>query len=852
MRLTIERIRTMVLAAGILLVAALGVFLVIDRWRVPFNRRDIPKRLGMNIQQEANGVTYTQARGGHTLFKIHASRVIQLRNNQARLHDVQIELYGADGTTVDHISGNEFDYDQKTGTATASGPVKIAIMRPRSARGTGAKSAEAARPAVRGDGVGAPAGRDEIQVETSGVVFRQKTGVLTTTQRVNFSTAEGSGSAMGATYDSQNGFLVLNGDVELTTQRSKSLAQLHAAHAEFERDTQICSLRAATADYRGGQATAAQATILFRDDGSMATVDATGGLAIDTATGGHVAAPTGSMRFDAKNKPQQGKLEGGVILHSVRDAGVMDGKAPSADLRFGSQGELRHVHLERGVEMQSESEASPGSGAQAGSARVMRTWRSPVADVDFRDVGHGQVEPATMRGTGGVVVTSETTLAGAPPAPSRLAADEMMGEFGPAAALTGLTGSGHASIEDTTQSGDRQTVTGDRLEAYFIARAAAAASETGLAAPAAVGRQESAAPAERSATTSGMPGEVQSAVLEGHVVIVDRPATKPGAQAQPPLRATAGRADYEGGGQRVRLTVNPRVEDGGMELTAERVAVSRSTGEAFAYGNVKATWMSGAPGTESAPPGSAGEQTMGFGGKGPSHLIAAEAQFNQATGEAIFRGHARLWQQDNSVAAPVIIIDRQKQTLVARSSNSAEPVHAVLVSAPAPQAKNPSRGESAVRAAETSERPSVIRVRSGELRYSGMEHRVVMRGGSLGTVTADSAGVQSVSNQVVLILQSGAAPLTAGSAAPSQVERMTASGHVVLTSQDRRGTGEELAYASGTGDYVLTGTPASPPRMTDAQRGSVTGAALIFHSRDDSVSIEGRGHETTTETTAPK
>jgi lipopolysaccharide export system protein LptA len=40
--------------------------------------------------------------------------------------------------------------------------------------------------------------------------------------------------------------------------------------------------------------------------------------------------------------------------------------------------------------------------------------------------------------------------------------------------------------------------------------------------------------------------------------------------------------------------------------------------------------------------------------------------------------------------------------------------------------------------------------------------------------------------------------------------------------------------------------------MTDPQRGTVTGAALIFHSRDDSVSIEGGGQKTTTDTTAPK
>ena len=50
-----------------------------------------------------------------------------------------------------------------------------------------------------------------------------------------------------------------------------------------------------------------------------------------------------------------------------------------------------------------------------------------------------------------------------------------------------------------------------------------------------------------------------------------------------------------------------------------------------------------------------------------------------------------------------------------------------------------------------------------------------------------------------------------------------------------------MVYTGETGEYVLTGTAAAPPRMTDPVRGSVTGEALIFHSRDDSVSIEGGG-----------
>ncbi len=131
MRLTIERMRTLVLAAGALLVVALIAFLAVARWKTHFILREIPKRLGANIQQEANGVTYTQSHGGHTLFKIHASKVVQLKQGgRALLHDVQIELYGEDGARVDRISGDEFEYDQKNGTAKAAGPVEITLMRP--------------------------------------------------------------------------------------------------------------------------------------------------------------------------------------------------------------------------------------------------------------------------------------------------------------------------------------------------------------------------------------------------------------------------------------------------------------------------------------------------------------------------------------------------------------------------------------------------------------------------------------------------------------------------------------------------------------------------------------------------
>ena len=131
MRFTIEWIRTVVLSAGVLLVVVLGVFLTIGHWRSPFSRRDLPKKLGIDIQQEANGFTQAGFHAGHATFRITASKVEQLKNDRYRLHSVKIEMYDPKGGGSDRIEGSEFEYDQQTGLAKAAGQVEITLIRPR-------------------------------------------------------------------------------------------------------------------------------------------------------------------------------------------------------------------------------------------------------------------------------------------------------------------------------------------------------------------------------------------------------------------------------------------------------------------------------------------------------------------------------------------------------------------------------------------------------------------------------------------------------------------------------------------------------------------------------------------------
>lgn len=869
MRFTIERLRTLTLAAGVLLVGSLIVVLGVGNWKRHLTIREVLKPLGANVQEEANGWVFSHALGAHSQYKIHASKLIQLtqqKGGHVLLHDVTIDLYGEDGSRVDRIEGKEFEYDMKSSTVTAAGAVEISLMKPGTAPSVAPKATPSQAVGDKAKGkLTAAAGNaeaGEIHVKTSGLTFNQKTGVATTSQHVDFSMAQGSGSSMGATYDSQQGHLVLGQAVVLNTERNGEMVQIRAQHGEFEREADLCHLQHATAEYRGGEATATTAKILFREDGSAVRLDATDGFTLSTATGGHLAAPTGSMDFNEHNQPRHGHLAGGVTMDSEskneNKSRRVHGTSPMADLEFTPQGVLRHAHLERGVEMHSEEITEPSANAKDGALRVSRTWHSPWADVEFRDAGKGQAEPASIHGAGGVVINGESQHGSEAPEPSRLAADEVTGEFGPNSQLSVMTGVGHASLEETTAMGTVQSSTGDRLEAHFAT--AQAGSENGAKGGAKSGQ--------------GGAAQIQSAVLDGHVVLIQQAAAKPGVEAAAPMRATGGRADYDGEGEWLHLTLSPRVEDGGLQLTADKIDVSHESGDAFAHGNVKATWTNSGTGQAgTVRPGAgaggqaagqaAGQGSLTLGGSGPAHVISTEAQLSHTTGEATFRGHARLWQQGNSVTAPVIVLNHERQTLAARSADPADPVRVVLVSAAGPRSGSGSRsgggtasakaegGDSGRNPAAKPATPSVIRVHGGDLRYSDAERKAVMHGGELHTVVAETATATSNSDTAELTL------LPAGNHAgkdggQGQVDTLTAIGHVAVTSEGRRGTGEKLVYTSETGEYVLTGTSAAPPRMVDPARGSVTGEALVFHSFDDSVSVESGGRKTMTETTAPK
>ncbi|MDE3199434.1 MAG: hypothetical protein KGN79_00830, partial [Acidobacteriota bacterium] len=651
MRLTIERLRTLVLGAGVLLVVALIALLAIGKWRNPFSKRDLPKRLGINIQQEANGITYSQSRGGRTLFRIHASKVVDLKEGKALLHDVSIELFGANGNRVDRIEGSEFEYDQKSGIARAAGEVEITLTHAgqtmalpqgknshsEAGHGASSKLSVAERNAVRG----------EIHVKTSGLTFDQKSGIASTSQQLEFSLNQGRGSAIGASFNSQQGLLVMDHAVDLRFVRGADPIHVTAQHAEYNQDDQLVRLAGTSADFRGGEAKAQLAVIQLRPDGSAKELNASGGFTMNTPNGDSLSSPKGTMQFDSRNRPQSGRFEDGVQFASLQKGRVLHGTSPLMLLSFNKGGILTSAHLERGVDMHSEETTSGRNAVQ-----VRRDWKSPVVDLMFRDAGQGHLELASMHGAGGVTVNGVTER-GNTTSPSHFAADQVTAAFGASSSLKSLVGLGNATMEQTATDGAHQSTSGDRIEAFF-------------------------APAGSHVTPHNA-SQIQSAKVEGHVVIVQTPEQGTKA-AQTPLRATANRADYEGSGQELHLTGSPRIENSGLELSANRIDLSQASGIASAQGDVKATWQRGAL-TVGVPykSNTTINGNVAYGGESPAHAVADKVDLDQREGIATLYGNARLWQGADSVSAPLIVLNRQKQTLDAQTSSASSPVRVVLL-----------------------------------------------------------------------------------------------------------------------------------------------------------------------------
>ncbi len=838
MGVTPARLRTWIAVIAGLLVAAIAGFFVYGRWQGRRFGHDLPSGLGTSIQQSTQGFTHSESRAGHTIYSLHASKAVQFKSDgHLELHDVSITLYSAQGAPSNRIYGSNFDWDPVNGIARAMGEVQIDLQ---GSAGSGAPTGKA--PLDEGEG------KSTVHVKTSGLVFNKKTGLASTTEKIEFRLAAAAGSATGASFDSQTGIMILAADVAFNSSVDGNPLAVRAHHAQFDRSSRLLYLLQDVTEYADSQSSSDQATVSFRSDGSAYQIEAQGNVILTGSDGQQINTRKAHLDLGPKSELEQAVLDGGLLYVANNAARLLHGSASSGTLLFGPQPTtIKHAQLRDAVSVVDEEKLPPVAGASGKSKQnppesTTRQVGASKVDIDFAPGPDRRPMAEHILAVGGARLNVHTIYSKTPPEDTTVQGDQLFATLADGEVLSSLRGTGHTSLVLVSPNGVKQSSTGDNLLLTFApphlapskpdTRAAKGKAYTPTAQPAA---------------------QLQSAVQVGNVTLNQETPAKPADSAGQPggavpavTTAVAQRAAYDAASQVVQLSGDPRIRDANGELSAGTIEVERATGNANAIAGVKATYRQ-----------SSGQQpNVVFAGPGPVHVVADHAHLDRATDLTTFYGKpgepARLWQGSDSVSAPVLEFSRVRATLAAHGpGGDAAAVNAVFTSSPSSAKGTP---PTPARIAQT----SVVRLESRTLFYAEAEHKAVFSGA---VVAQTSSGVLRSSSMDVYF-SPAPGQSTHGPTAPSpgkipeqpgsQVSKIVARGAVELQQPGRKGTGEDLTYTAQDGKFVLTGTSAAPPRLTDQVRGTVTGTALIFNDRDDSVVVSGGASKAVTQTRVAK
>ncbi len=468
-----------------------------------------------------------------------------------------------------------------------------------------------------------------------------------------------------------------------------------------------------------------------------------------------------------------------------------------------------------------------------------RELSAEVVELALMTDSAGRTQLRDTKATGEARLKVVNAVAKGGTASSALGGDVLTGHFvriGSLDHLSEVHGDGHVSLRQVKATGAVSTSSGDSLIAHFRPVVAGVGQGAGGSGKSQQGSLK------KSDGFSGQGGdEIADATEQGHVVMTELPVRKPGdATAPAEERATAQSAVYDGGLQKTTLTGGVEVNDGTSVLWADRVVTEQESGDATAEGSVKASY---------GQPGSADE---------PAHVLAARAELKHDSQIATFHGvegrPARLWQGASQVDAPVIQFDQRQRRLLAHGEGQGTPmaVHTVLVSAGRPGSGGKVDAAKPVSGVRTSAggsgKTNVVRVVSRDLVYSDEARKADFTGG----VEVESGdGIMRAQQAVVYLqpAQKGSSGVKTSAVPPAggvglmggNVERIVATGHIEMEQPGRRATGEQVVYTASDGYFVLTGSAAVLPKVVDAQRGTVTGTSLRFHSGDDNVVVSNRG-----------
>ena len=822
----VSRLRRWFALIAILMIATVAGMYFYAQWSVRKAIHTIPAKLGLDIQQTAEGFSISKSIEGRTQFTVSASKAVQFKaGGLADLHNVKIVIYGKDASRFDRVMGDDFEYDPVSGNITAKGRVLIDLE----ANPEGLRHSDQSPP----EKTTAP-----LHLETDGLVFNKNTGDVSATGKVDFQTPQASGSAVGIQYTAKTGTMNLLSTVVMTVNRAQPV-HLDADHGVITKQPHQVVLTTVHMTREQQEAWSDLATFFLRPDDTVDHIVADGDVRSEIH--GQASDSETRERSDhaelfltgSRNLLTTAVLTGNVQLDSLGGQPA-NATAGQATLHFGGsaagQQLLETVHAEDGVRLTQKNSrsatlvapktASASPSASSSAPAISSTpakgttqdveMSAPVMDFVVKE---GRLlESAETSGPPQIVITQ-------PDANQKtvVTAAKFTSKFTENNRLATLHGEPDAKIVSSL-------IDPSKIQATSIDASKAGTIKTG--APGQTDRVST----SRMLDVAFFPeGGVRSITQTGAFTYSD------GTE-----KAWAQHADYTTADQLVVLTGSPRVVDGGMNTTAHTIRINRATGDAFAEGDVKSTYSD----LQAQPDGAM------LASSDPIHVTSHAMTANRSTAIAVYTGDARLWQDANIVEAPIVQFDHDRRSIFAHGFAHGEidvgtglrPVRAGQSPAPTQDPTQPVL--TVLVQVDKTGKVTPIHITSARLNYADPERRVFLDGG----VTAQEEDAIMTGQQMTVFLlprsqsKTGIAP---NPARPGQVDRIIAENSVVITQPTRHATGERLVYTSADDRFVLTGGPlggqsSGPPSIFDAEQGKTTGDSLTFYRHDDRVLVDGR------------
>jgi lipopolysaccharide export system protein LptA len=320
--------------------------------------KSVPGKIGLDIQQTAEGFKVSKSDQGRTLFTIQASKAVQFKmGGRAELKNVTITLYGRDASRYDQIYGDDFSYDPQSGDVLAKGEVRIDLE----ANPEGLLKPDQSAPAQL---------KNPVHLVTRDLVFNQKNGDAYTNEKINIEMPQATGSAKGMHYAAKNNVLTLESNIDLSL-RDQARVRLTADKGVITKEPRQIVLNRARVKHGSAQMEAESATLYLRPDNTVDHVVANNDVRADFSGDSPAHARAQQAEF-VLNEAQDG-LSSAVFQGDVQmeSGGEHPAQANAGKVTLDFSGR-NHVSLVRASESVKliELAVSSGSSSNTNNQRV--------------------------------------------------------------------------------------------------------------------------------------------------------------------------------------------------------------------------------------------------------------------------------------------------------------------------------------------------------------------------------------------------------------------------------------------------------------------------------------------------